>query len=164
MSSSQPPFIASLPANIPAPSALRLQALYASTSAQSLSNPSGYEANVRWWASVLHELLRAGYLNGDSGDRLVLKADDDLLAKLEGGAGLGRPKGIGGVLVRHERRARLMSGISANSDSTFFPCSTIRSDCSLLPHAPSPAAINHISIRRSATLVRRLTPEPFQRR
>jgi charged multivesicular body protein 7 len=101
MTSLKPALLDNLPAFVPAPSALRLQALYASTSAQSLSNPSGYEANVRWWASVLHELLRNGYLNGEKGDRLVLKVDEDLLSRLEGGPGLGRPKGLAGVLVRH---------------------------------------------------------------
>lgn len=78
----------------PQPTKVRLQALYASTSSQRQSNPTGYTANVSWWSGVVEELLRSGYLVND---RLVLRVDDGLLASLEWNGG--RPKGIGGVVV-----------------------------------------------------------------
>lgn len=99
-----------------APSQLRLQALYASTAAQRSANPTGYSANAAWWADALESGLRSGYINangasssssgkaaGDAAaavmaDRLVLKVDDGLLARLEWEGR--RPRGIGGFVVR----------------------------------------------------------------
>ena len=94
---SLPSYLTSSPPPIsPAPSTVRLQALYASTSAQRQSNPTGYSANVSWWSSLLEELARAGYLSEGS-DRLVIKIDEGLLGRLEWNGG--RPKGLGSVIV-----------------------------------------------------------------
>lgn len=92
---SLPPYLLSdPPPTSPLPSNARLQALYASTSAQRQSNPTGYSANITWWSTLIEELLRSGQL-GD--DKLVVKVDEGLLGILtwEGG----RPKGLGGVVV-----------------------------------------------------------------
>lgn len=100
-----PPFLQLPPSVVSSvPSKQRIQALYASSSPQRVSNPTGYEANVTWWSGVIEELLRVGWINGTideddvGGDRLVLKVDEGLLSRLEGTDGL-RPKGIGGVVV-----------------------------------------------------------------
>ncbi|ORY30213.1 Snf7-domain-containing protein [Naematelia encephala] len=99
-SSSLPRFLrVESPPVAPIPSPLRLQALYASTSQQRLSNPTGYDVNAQWWASVLEETLRSGWINGPEGDRLVLKVDEALLVSLEDEKGV-RPKGIGGIIER----------------------------------------------------------------
>lgn len=82
----------------PLPSKVRLQALYASTSAQRQSNPTGYAANVSWWSGLIEELLRSGHAGGGAGDRLVIRVDEGLLGRLEWNGG--RPKGLGGVAVR----------------------------------------------------------------
>lgn len=61
--------------------------------------------NSQWWASVLEIVLLSGWINGEDGDRLLLKVDDALLGRLEDANG-GRPKGIGGVVVsRLSRKA-----------------------------------------------------------
>ncbi|WWD21781.1 hypothetical protein CI109_106268 [Kwoniella shandongensis] len=100
-SSCLPPFLQTSPPPTAPPSQARLQALYASTSTQRGTNPTGYAANSQWWSSVLEETLRSGWLNGDSteggGDRLVLTVDETLLGRLEDSKGV-RPKGIGGVV------------------------------------------------------------------
>lgn len=93
-----PPFLKVDPPLVPAPSRARLQALYASTSAQRTANPTGYAANSQWWAGVLEETLRTGWLNGEGGDKLVLKVDNGMLGRLEDDKG-SRPKGLGGVVV-----------------------------------------------------------------
>jgi charged multivesicular body protein 7 len=93
---SLPPFLSI--ADISPPSQARLQALYASSSAQRLSNPTGYNANISWWADVIQETLRSGWLNGQDGDKLVLKADDDFVGRFDWSGR--RPRGLGGVLVR----------------------------------------------------------------
>lgn len=130
MTDSLPPFLLVQPPPVPPPSKLRLEALYASTSAQRLSNPTGYASNVAWWSETITETLRSGWLNqvqsgadeteqkGETskdgarrgrrgGDRLVLRADDGMLARLANAAGQ-RPRGIGGVLVCLTGRAILM--------------------------------------------------------
>lgn len=89
-----PAYLSTSPSPVPPPTTVRLQALYASTSAQRQSNPTGYSANVSWWSGLVEELLRAGYL-GD--DHLVIKFDEGLLGALEWNGG--RPKGFGGVVV-----------------------------------------------------------------
>jgi len=94
MSSTLPPYLTASPPPISPPTTVRLQALYASTSSQRQSNPTGYSANVSWWSGVIEELLRAGYL-GD--DHLVLKVDESLLGRLEWNGG--KPRGIGGFVV-----------------------------------------------------------------
>lgn len=91
---SLPDYLTSSPPPIPVPTTVRLQALYASTSAQRQSNPTGYSANVSWWSLLIEELLRSGYLGED---HLAVKVDDSLLGKLEWNGG--KPKGIGGVVV-----------------------------------------------------------------
>jgi len=93
-----PPFLQVDPPPVPPPSDLRLEALYASTSAQKLSNPTGYESNVAWWKTAIEETLRSGWINGQSGDRLVLRADNALGERLAGASGR-RPRGLGGVIV-----------------------------------------------------------------
>lgn len=94
MSTTLPSYLTTTPSPVPAPTTVRLQALYASTSAQRQSNPTGYTANVSWWSSLIEELLRSGYL-GD--DRLILKVDDTLLSRLEWNGG--KPRGVGGFIV-----------------------------------------------------------------
>ena len=94
MSSTLPSYLTTSPPPIPPPTTERLQALYASTSSQRQSNPTGYSANVSWWSGLIEELLRAGYLGED---HLVLKVDEGLLSKLEWNGG--KPRGIGGFVV-----------------------------------------------------------------
>ena len=94
-SSTLPTYLTTQPPPVtPQPTTVRLQALYASTSAQRQSNPTGYSANVSWWSALVEELLRAGYI---SDDHLILKVDDGLLGKLEWNGG--RPRGLGGFVV-----------------------------------------------------------------
>jgi hypothetical protein len=99
------------------PSTNRLQALYTFTSNQQVTNPAGYEANLKWWSSALEEALREGLLsrhNAASGDRqdlsgtgddkLSFKADQEGIARafewIPGAlTGTGRPKGLAGVVV-----------------------------------------------------------------
>ncbi|WVQ74242.1 hypothetical protein IAR50_003839 [Cryptococcus sp. DSM 104548] len=92
-----PPFLKAVPPPTSPPSRARLQALYASTSTQRSTNPTGYAANSQWWAAVLEETLRSGWINGEGGDRLILKVDEALLGRLEDEKG-SRPGGIGGVV------------------------------------------------------------------
>lgn len=97
---SLPPYLLADPGPVsPLPSTVRLRALYASTSAQRQSNPTGYGANVSWWSALVEELLRSGSL-GD--DRLLLKVDEGLLSRLDWEGG--RPKGLGGVVVSRDSR------------------------------------------------------------
>jgi len=91
-----PPYLTTSPPPITPPTTIRLQALYASTSSQRQSNPTGYSANVSWWSTLIEELLRAGYLGED---HLVFKVDEGLLGKLEWNGG--RPRGMGGFVVCH---------------------------------------------------------------
>jgi hypothetical protein len=90
------------------PSQPRLQALYTFTSNQELTNPAGYEANLRWWSSVLEESLREGLLGRGSDsttvDRLGFEVDKEALGRAfewtAGGlTGTGRPKGLASVVV-----------------------------------------------------------------
>lgn len=89
------------------PSQARLQALYTFTSNQELTNPAGYEANLRWWSSVMEESLREGLIGRSSdaaGDRLGFEVDREVLGKAfewtAGGlTGTGRPKGLASVVV-----------------------------------------------------------------
>ena len=59
-----PPFLAVDPPPVVPPSSARLEALYASTSAQRRINPTGYSVNAQWWAETLKETLRTGWLTG----------------------------------------------------------------------------------------------------
>lgn len=93
---SLPPFLQTTPPPAPPPSQARLKALYASTSTQKESNPTGYQANVTWWTGIIEECLRTGWL-GDH--RFVLRVDENLAERFENAEG-GRPKGLGGVVVR----------------------------------------------------------------
>lgn len=84
------------------PSPARLKALYAFTSAQQQTNPSGYQANVAWWIQSIEDALREGIFgraDGGARDRLMLHAVEDTLTPSLDWPGVGRPKGIGGVLV-----------------------------------------------------------------
>lgn len=92
---SLPAFLQTSPPPAPSPSQARLKALYASTSLQSQSNPTGYQANLQWWSSMIDETLRAGYL---SDDRLILHVDGTLSERFENAEGA-RPRGLGGVIV-----------------------------------------------------------------
>ncbi|TYJ53251.1 hypothetical protein B9479_006118 [Cryptococcus floricola] len=92
-----PPFLATVPPPTTPPSRARLQALYAASSTQRSSNPTGYAANAQWWAAVLEETLRSGWINGEGGDRLVVKVDEALSGRLEDEKG-SRPAGLGGVV------------------------------------------------------------------
>ncbi|WVQ84609.1 hypothetical protein IAT38_006764 [Cryptococcus sp. DSM 104549] len=92
-----PPFLQTKPPPTAPPSQARLQALYASTATQRATNPTGYAANTHWWAGVLEETLRSGWVNGEGGDRLVVKVDEGLLGRWEDGKGA-RPRGVGGVV------------------------------------------------------------------
>jgi charged multivesicular body protein 7 len=47
---------------------------------------------------VLQETLRSGWIGGKDGDRLVLKADEELIGRFDWDGK--RPKGLGGVIVR----------------------------------------------------------------
>ncbi|OCF40884.1 charged multivesicular body protein 7 [Kwoniella heveanensis CBS 569] len=94
---SLPPFLATSPPPVAPPSSARIRALYASTSTQRSANPTGYSANSQWWAGVIEETLRTGWVNGEDGDRLVVRVDESLLARFEDEQGR-RPKGIGGVV------------------------------------------------------------------
>lgn len=104
---STPPDLPSLVTSLSSPSAARLKALYAFTSAQQQTNPSGYQANVAWWTQTLEDGLREGLVGrtgpssaaGDVRDRLILHANEDALLQSIEWPGVGRPKGVGGVLV-----------------------------------------------------------------
>ncbi|KAK6903398.1 hypothetical protein I203_106901 [Kwoniella mangroviensis CBS 8507] len=109
-----PPFLKTSPPPTAPPSSARLHALYASTSSQRTTNPTGYAANSQWWASVIEETLRTGWINGESGDRLILKVDDALLGRLEDEHGR-RPKGIGGVI----------EGLTLTTPPTLHPPSSL---------------------------------------
>ncbi|WWC68242.1 uncharacterized protein I206_102165 [Kwoniella pini CBS 10737] len=123
-SSDLPPFLRTIPPPTAPPSIARLQALYASTSSQRTTNPTGYKANYQWWSSVIEETLRTGWLNGEEGDRLILKVDDSMLSKLEDNLGR-RPKGIGGVI----------DGMINTTPPTLYLLSTYLSSLTPL-HAP----------------------------
>lgn len=92
---SLPPFLSISPPPTATPSSARLKALYASTSSQKESNPTGYNANVTWWSGIIEECLRNGWIGEH---RLVLRVDDTLLERFENADG-SRPKGLGGVVV-----------------------------------------------------------------
>lgn len=47
---------------------------------------------------MIQETLRSGWINGQDGDRLVLKADEDFVSRFDW-AGR-RPRGLGGLIVR----------------------------------------------------------------
>ncbi|WWC59757.1 uncharacterized protein I303_102319 [Kwoniella dejecticola CBS 10117] len=121
-----PPFLKTNPPPIAPPSTARLNALYASTSSQRTTNPTGYNANSQWWSSVIEETLRTGWINGEHGDRLILKVDDGLLNRLEDQLGR-RPKGIGGVI----------QGLADANPSTLHPLPTYLS--SLIPTHAGPS-------------------------
>ena len=103
------------------PSQARLQALYTFTSNQELTNPAGYEANLRWWSSILEESLREGLIGRSSdsiGDRLGFEVDKEVLGKAfewtAGGlTGTGRPKGLANVVVSPRSRGE---GLAKNFD------------------------------------------------
>jgi len=117
---SLPPFLQATPPPIAPPSQARLRALYASTSAQKESNPTGYQANVTWWTGIIEECLRTGW-TGDH--RLLLRVDEHLLERFENAEG-GRAKGLGGVVVRLlMRRAEVLIIRRA--------CSVLRRSCTL---------------------------------
>ena len=62
-----PPFLQTAPPPVDIPSGPRLEALYASTSAQRESNPTGYKVNSTWWAEAITETLRSGWLGNSAG-------------------------------------------------------------------------------------------------
>ncbi|WWD08285.1 hypothetical protein V865_006396 [Kwoniella europaea PYCC6329] len=119
-----PPFLKTSPPPTAPPSSARLHALYASTSSQRTTNPTGYAANSQWWASVIEETLRTGWINGEDGDRLILKVDDALLGRLEDEHGR-RPKGIGGVI----------EGLASTTPPTLHPLPHFTTSLTPL-HAP----------------------------
>jgi hypothetical protein len=111
--------------SVASPSQARLQALYTFTSNQELTNPAGFENNVKWWSNVIQESLRSGLMgrgagtstidksSGDQeeeallvylGDRLGFEGDRESLGRVfewtDGGlTGTGRPKGLACVIV-----------------------------------------------------------------
>lgn len=143
----------SLPTNLPellaasstlsTPSKPRLQALYTFTSTQEVTNPAGYEVNLRWWSGVIEESLREGLLGrgsgsdlestrGESGqekdagviftgDRLGFEVDREGLGKaLEWTTGdlvgTGRPKGLASVIVSPPERQLYTFSLPLNLD------------------------------------------------
>lgn len=118
---SLPPFLSTSPPPTTAPSSARLKALYASTSSQKESNPTGYNANVTWWSGIIEECLRNGWIGEH---RLVLRVDDSLLERFENADG-SRPKGLGGVVVSCMRyrgaRVGLMAGLDDDAAGKVAP-------------------------------------------
>jgi len=125
------PELLNLSSSLSTPSKPRLQALYTFTSTQEVTNPAGYEVNLKWWSGVIEESLREGVLGrgggsgsggGDgadgkegedgvvfTGDRLGFEVDREALGKaLEWTpgdlAGTGRPKGLASVIVSPHSR------------------------------------------------------------
>jgi charged multivesicular body protein 7 len=88
----------------------RLQALYSDFARQKQSNPSAFHANVEWWRKTLEGLVDSGLLHGtvgDSGSRLVLRANRSLLerVKLEK---IGKPLALGTVVVSYSNLLECM--------------------------------------------------------
>ncbi|ORX35871.1 Snf7-domain-containing protein [Kockovaella imperatae] len=99
-SPSLPPFLSVSPPPVSIPSSPRLDALYASSSSQRESNPTGYNANISWWSQVVQETLRSGWLNRSETDpdRLVLTLDDKTAKRLAKADGT-LPRGLGGLAL-----------------------------------------------------------------
>lgn len=78
----------------------RLHSLYSDFSPQKQSNPAGFQSNVDWWRRTLLHLLSTAS-QPSSADVLTLHADTALIDGLRcEDLGVGKPLGIGSVLVR----------------------------------------------------------------
>ena len=140
---SLPDFLQTDPPPVNAPSTDRLRALYASTSTQRSTNPTGYEVNSTWWQGAIEETLRSGWIN-DGEDRLVLKVEEALLGRFDWSGS--RPKGLGGVVVRqHPSRSpyRLLTwqeGLANTSPPILHPIAHFLSSQAPLHQNPSIAS------------------------
>jgi hypothetical protein len=78
----------------------RMQSLYADLGRQKASNPSGFAANLGWWRGVLGEIVRRDLQpSGRDANSLVLRVDQELSDALRVER-IGRPAGLGTVVVR----------------------------------------------------------------
>ncbi|KAF9520485.1 hypothetical protein BS47DRAFT_1387120 [Hydnum rufescens UP504] len=73
----------------------RLQSLYSDISRQKVSNPTGYQANVLWWKTLLQDIVKRGLQS--TSDHFVLHVDSDLIESLRWGK-VGRPLSMPSVV------------------------------------------------------------------
>jgi charged multivesicular body protein 7 len=104
-----PVFLAALPEYR---STQRIQSLYSDLARQKLSNPTGYTANLEWWRNVLQSVVERGLQPSGqpNPDHLVLHVEQSLSDAFMWDK-VGRPLGLGVVIVRHHP-LRLLSQIS----------------------------------------------------
>lgn len=74
----------------------QLKFLYSSLSPRALSNPTGYRSAINSWREILTDLVGKGLLGG--GGRLGVEVGEAIVEELRVD-GVGRPGGLGGVLV-----------------------------------------------------------------
>lgn len=81
------------------PAPPRLQSLYSDISRQKQSNPEGFQSSIGWWTNALETVVRKGKQpEPQSSDYVVLHATDKLAEALRWEK-VGRPIGLGAVLV-----------------------------------------------------------------
>ncbi|KAL8709944.1 MAG: hypothetical protein Q9220_005394 [cf. Caloplaca sp. 1 TL-2023] len=88
----------------------RLPSLFSDFTAQRLTNPDGYHANVRAWEDVLSKAARAGLFKGNDGvaRRLSIETGPLLMRRLES-AEYGRPLALDAVFSEALSQGRMMS-------------------------------------------------------